>query len=77
MTAGSNRPPTVTGKPDVVCGGLPSAETIVQSKAGLPETRFAARSGSTAEATHMIEQPEKTSSVSRRGDGSGVKIEGI
>ena len=38
-----------------------------------PAMRFAARSGSTAEATHMIEEPENTSSVTLSGVSLGAE----
>ena len=38
--------------------------------------RFAARNGSTAEATHMIDEPEKTRIVTLSGARSARKIEG-
>ena len=59
----SKRPDTAIGRPEVVTAGWPSAETSCQSNMVSPAMRFAARSGSTAEATHMIEAPENTSSV--------------
>ena len=58
--AGSKAPPTATGSADVVIGGTPSTETAFQSNTVSPVIRFAARSGSTAEATHMIDDPGKT-----------------
>ena len=56
-------------------GASPSADTMVQSNSVSPAMRFAARSGSIAEATHMIEAPEKTRKVSASGARSGWKIE--
>ena len=39
--------------------------------------RLAARSGSMADATHMIDEPEKTSSVTLSGERSARKIVGL
>ena len=38
-----------------------------------PEMRLAARRGSTADATHMIEEPSSTSKVTASGRRSGWK----
>ena len=65
------------GKPEVVIAGWPSAETIVQSNRFSPAMRLAARNGSMAEATHMIEAPEKTRKVSFSGERSARKIEEV
>ena len=60
----------------MVTGASPSTDTVVQSNIVSPQMRLAARSGSTAEATHMIEEPENTSSVTLSGARSARKIDG-
>ena len=73
----SNAPLTATGRPDVVTGAAPSSETVAQSNIVSPQMRFAARSGSTAEATHMIDEPENTRIVTLSGARSARKIDGF
>ena len=55
-------------------GASPPTETSLKSNSVSPEMRFAARSGSIAEATHMIDEPEKTSTVTVSGERSARKI---
>ncbi len=59
----------------MVTGASPVTDTILKSNSVSPEMRFAARNGSMADATHMIDAPEKTSSVTFNGDRSATKID--
>ena len=57
----------------MVTGASPSSDTVLQSNMVSPEMRLAARRGSTADATHMIEEPSITSKVTASGRRSGWK----
>nr|WP_245271226.1 hypothetical protein [Mesorhizobium sp. LNJC384A00] len=76
-SAASKRPLTATARPHVVTGASPVTETSLKSNSVSPEMRLAARSGSTADATHMMDEPENTSSVTLSGDRSARKMVGF
>ena len=75
LADGSSAPETAIGMPQLVSGGSPSGETRLHSKTAPPLIRLAARSGSTAEATHMIDAPDSTRKVTRSVTRSGEKME--
>lgn len=61
----------------MVTGASPVTETSLKSNRVSPEMRLAARSGSTADATHMMDEPENTSSVTLSGERSERKMVGF
>jgi len=76
-SAASKRPLTATGRPQVVTGASPVTETSLKSNRVSPQMRLAARSGSTAEATHMMDDPENTRNVTLSLSRSARKMLGF